>query len=113
VDLAHGIASLGCLRLATRPWIEVNGFDKIRLLLNDGAFNVDLSVTDLRLYEDDQKTPRRDVVDSVMARIRSGVDVILSVGLTRAWQKPGDSQRRHWLQVNNVHLADDPAWRLG
>jgi hypothetical protein len=39
--------------------------------------------------------------------------VILSVGLTRPFRKWGDSEERHWLQVNNIHLEDDPLWQLG
>ena len=44
-------------------------------------------------------------------RIHGGVRVILSVGLARAFQVSGDTARRHWLQVNNLYLEDDPAWK--
>lgn len=44
-------------------------------------------------------------------RIQRGVAVILSVGLARAFQVSGDTARRHWLQVNDLHLEDDPAWK--
>jgi hypothetical protein len=74
--------------------------------------SVDLSVNDLRLYEADHRTPRRDLVSSVQQRLKSGVEAILSVGLTRPWQKRGDTAERHWLQVNNIHLEDDPLWQL-
>jgi hypothetical protein len=47
----------------------------------------------------------------VQGRIEAGVEVILSVGLTRAWRKQNDTAERHWLQVNNIHLKDDPLWR--
>ncbi len=70
-----------------------------------------LSVTDLRLYGEDHKTPRRDLVANVQERLEAGVEVILSVGLTRSWCKPNDTAKRHWLQVNNIHLKDDPLWR--
>jgi hypothetical protein len=111
VDLARGSASLGCLRPPEHPRIEINGRDRIRLHLRDGEFDADLSVTDLRLYEADQRTPRRATVRDIEARLRAGVDVLLSLGLARPWQKPGDSAPRHWLQVNNIHLIDDPGWR--
>ena len=100
-------ASLGCLRLPRRSVLEVDRYDKIRLRLNDGAFAPNLSVTDLRLYEDDQKTPRQEVI----ARLRNQTqneNVLLSVGLARAWKKPGDTDARHWLQVNNLHFESDP-----
>jgi hypothetical protein len=49
----------------------------------------------------------------VQRRIKAGVEVILSVGLTRPWRKQGDTAERHWLQVNNIHLRDAPLWSLG
>ena len=112
VDPGRGSGSLGCLQLRDRPTLYVNGFDKIRLGLNDGNFSVDLSVTDLRLYEDDYRTPRFEIVHDVARRIDQGVPVIIGVGLTQPWQKPGDTESRHWLQANNIHLMDDPIWRL-
>jgi hypothetical protein len=112
VDIGRGTASLGCLVPAAPPTIYIDGFNKVRASVADGACTVDLSVTDLRLFEDDQKTPRTKTVDRTGRRIRAGVSIILSVGLARAWQKPGDTERRHWLQVNNIHLEDDPVWRL-
>ncbi|MGZ6362039.1 MAG: hypothetical protein ACXWP0_10200 [Ktedonobacterales bacterium] len=30
----------------------------------------------------------------------------------RAWKKSEDAQERHWLQVNGIHLADNPAWQV-
>jgi len=38
--------------------------------------------------------------------MQRGTPVILSIGLTRSWQKPGDTKEWHWLQVNNIHLKD-------
>ncbi|MBI2192003.1 MAG: hypothetical protein HYU36_08470 [Planctomycetes bacterium] len=113
VDLGQGNASLGCLIPASAPEIWVDGWDKIRIELTDGTLTPNLSVTDLRLYEDDQKTPRRKLVERIATRIKKGVGVVVAVGLARPWQKPGDTERRHWLQVNNIHLEDDPAWQLG
>jgi hypothetical protein len=65
---------------------------------------------DLRSYGEDQKTPRAKVIADVQRRIRQGARVILSVGLARAFQVSGDTARRHWLQMTNVHLEDDPVW---
>jgi len=36
-------------------------------------------------------------------------DVLLCVGVGRPWA-PEDEEPRHWLQVNNVHLDDNPVW---
>ena len=109
VDVGDGTASLGCLRVE-HPQIAVDANDKIRMRLTDGQFQAIVSVADLRLYEPDHLTPRRALVEQVAQRLADGVAVILSVGLSRPFLKPGDTASHHWLQVNNVHLADDPLW---
>jgi hypothetical protein len=112
VDVGEGSASLGCLKPEKQPWMYVDHRGTVRLVLDYLMPSVDLSVTDLRLYERDGRTPRRDLVQSVHKRLESGVETILSVGLTRPWQKRGDTEERHWLQLNNIHLKDDPLWQL-
>src|SRR5262249_38600569 len=57
-----------------------------------------------------QVSSQREVVVLLACEPRS-VGVILSVGLARAFQASGDTARRHWLQVNNLHLEDDPVWK--
>ena len=37
---------------------------------------------------------------------------MLGVGLTRPFAPTAGEPPLHWLQVNNLHLEDDPAWRL-
>jgi len=111
VDEGTGKASPGCVRLAKQPEIFINGWGKLRARVSDGTFDVDLSVTDLRFYMKDQQTIRVKIVENVQRRIKNGVGVILSVGLARAFQAQGDTARRHWLQVNNIHLEDDPTWQ--
>lgn len=111
VDVGEGHASLGCLAPEERPWLYVDHRGTVRIVLECLTPSVDLSVTDLRLYERDQRTPRRDLVADVQSRLKAGVDAILSVGLTRPWRKQGDTAERHWLQLNNIHLEDDPLWR--
>jgi len=39
-----------------------------------------------------------------------GVPVIVSVGVTRAFAVHEGEPALHWLQINNLHLEDDPAW---
>ena len=107
VGIREGHASLGCLAPKERPSLYVDQRGAIRIALEEA----NLSVADLRLYERDHRTPRRDLVMSVRRRIQAGVEVILSVGLTRLWRKQEDAAERHWLQVNNVHLQDDPLWK--
>jgi hypothetical protein len=113
VDVGEGKGSLGCLKPEKQPWMYVDHRGTVRLVLDYLMPSVDLSVTDLRLYERDGRTPRRDFVRSVQKRLEAGVETILSVGLTRPWQKWNDDAERHWLQLNNIHLKDDPLWQLG
>ena len=112
VDVGEGKGSLGCLRPREQPWMYVDHRGTVRLVLDYLLPSVDMSVNDLRLYERDHRTPRRNLVASVQGRLESGVEAILSVGLTRPWRKRGDDAERHWLQVNNIHLEDAPIWRL-
>ncbi len=112
VDVGEGNASLGCLKPEKQPWLYVDHRGTVRMVLDYLLPSVDLSVNDLRLYERDGRTPRRNLVAGVQRRLEAGVETILSVGLTRPWQKRGDTAERHWLQVNNIHLEDDPLWQL-
>jgi hypothetical protein len=89
------------------PHLDVNPWGKIRLNFSDGTLNLDLSVTDIRLVEKDHKTPRHSPIESVASRFQRTA-AILAVGLARPWLQPGDSAERQWLQVNNIHLKDDP-----
>jgi hypothetical protein len=50
----------------------------------------------------------RNRLASVGYALETGVPVILSVGLTRPFRRDGNDSARHWLQVNNIHLGDDP-----
>jgi hypothetical protein len=111
IEVGEGRASLGCLAQEECPWLYVDHRGTVRMVLECVTPSVDLSVTDLRLYESDHKTPRRNLVANVQERLDAGVEAILSLGLTRPWRKQGDTAERHWLQVNNIHLKDDPLWR--
>ena len=111
VEVGEGQASLGCLKPEKQPWLYVDHRGTVRMVLDYLMPSVNLAVNDLRLYERDHRTPRRDLVAAMQSRLEAGVEAILSVGLTRPWRKRGDTAERHWLQVNNIHLRDDPLWR--
>jgi hypothetical protein len=108
LPLGHGIASLGCLRPAHRPALFISRRGRVRARLHDDGQDLNLSVTDLRLYEEDQATPKREMVNHVMKEMAGDCEVILSVGLTRPFQGPGRPAAEHWLQVNNLHLSTHP-----
>lgn len=117
VKAEAGQASLGCLVPSGRPelypWPREGGPDQIRMRVSDGELDLDLSVTDIRLYGDDRVTPDSAAVQRVSERLAGDGAVVVSVGLTRPFTSSPDSPPVHWLQVNNIHLEADPAWRLG
>jgi len=106
VDLHHGSASLGCLRfdgpieLATR-------FSQVRARLQMDERWLDLSVTDLRLYDSSYAPDTRRVAE-LARRLNQGRPTVLAVGLTRPWKKSGDSVEYHWLQINNIFVEGKP-----
>lgn len=112
VARGKGMVSLGCLKPAMRPRLSLDGFGKLRMRVSDGVMEASVPVTDLRIFEDDHKTIRSDVVADVNRRLERGLRVILSVGLSRPYAKPGDDEERHWLQVNGIHIEDNPVWQV-
>ena len=118
VEVGHGVASLGCFLPPRRPNLFLQRRDplsggRIRLQLVSGPHVFEVSVTDLRLYCADHVTPDPDVVQRVAERLQDGPEAILGVGLTRQFRLTPEEPPLHWLQVNNLHFADDPCCRLG
>ena len=105
-----GAASLGCIAPKRAPALAVDRFDRIRALLADENAFHDLPVTDLRLYENEHQFPRQEVVDNINERLARGVPVIVGVGVTRLFAASQGEPALHWLQINNLHLEDDPTW---
>jgi hypothetical protein len=110
VEAGMGIRSLAVIRARRRPVLEIDArYGRLQLRFGDSDPPTYLAVTDVRFYEPDHRTVRRDTVDDVVRRIRSGVDVYLMLGLARAYKAPADDRERHWLQLNGLCLADRPA----
>lgn len=116
VPEGRGVASLGTLRPAAPPRLYVttrpDGRRSIRIRVRDDELDLSVSVTDLRLHGADGESPDEERVQAVNRRMEEGEDVLLSVGLTRAFASASDREPVHWLQVNNVHLERTPCWRL-
>jgi len=112
-----GSASLGCLRPRDPPQLYLaaarDGKRQIRIKFTDGAMRADASVTDLRLYGDDHATPDADKVRGVAKWILDSEGVLLGVGLTRKFRPSEQAAYVHYLQVNNIHLKEEPTWQLG
>lgn len=118
--VGEGTVSLGCFRPSKAPRLSCvkqpsSGKLRIRMHIADGELEADVGVTDIRLHEDDHVTPNRAAVEVLDRRIRQSAEVILGVGLTRAFKSstPHGEQEAHWLQVTNIHLREDPGWELG
>jgi hypothetical protein len=102
-----GAASLGHLALQHPFNITINQWGKLRALLHDSNTEPEISVTDFRLWRCDHQTPRLKLIAELSNRIQS-VPAVLAVGLTRPFQKSPTAPALHWLQLNNIHLQDDP-----
>lgn len=111
VDEGNGKASLGCLLPKGRISIEIDSrYDTVKLRFKDQGNDLLVGVTDVRLFEQNQKTPKVKAIQDINRRLGAGVPCILSVGLSRAFIKKNDTEKRHYLQVNNLHLEDNPCW---
>lgn len=112
-DEGCGAASLGCLRPSQTPELFVSENGNLRLNVQlDGAERL-LPVTDRRCYRiaDGSFVVAGDVVEALQARLAGRTEVLLTVGLTRSRRlHDNDPRPRHWLQVNNIHLAGAPLW---
>lgn len=115
-DEGKGTASLGCLRVTSRCRLYLkprgNRPQQPRLSFRQNGDDYDLGVTDIRLYDDARVHPVKETVARVGQQLQKGGPVILSVGLTRSFSSSMDFPAQHWLQVNNIHLPDNPCWRL-
>lgn len=106
-----GQVSLGNLILRQPPHIYVTDDGRLRIQFSDKAGSeLILAVTDVRFYEGDHWLLKRAAVEHAARWCKEGGQIILSVGLSRLWQKPSDSAPRHWLQVNNLHFENNPFW---
>jgi len=119
-DVGRGRCSLGCFRPSQTPGLccvlqAASGKTRIRMRITDGELDAEVGVTDVRLHEDDHVTANRTLVEETARRIERSEEVVLGVGLTRAFTSstPHGEEEAHWLQVTNIHFKEDPIWPLG
>ena len=115
IDLGKGIASLGCFRCQKSPLLKVVARPpkpaQLRLAVTDPLLgDLDLPVTDIRLYGQDHQTPNAALAEKLNERFRRKERVILAVGVGRPFPPPPAADAAHWLQVNNIHLIPAPAY---
>lgn len=110
VQVGMGDRSLAVIKPRRRPKLEIEAtYGRLQLRFDEPDHPPTyLPVTDVRFYEPDHSTIRRDAVDDVAHRLRSGVDAHLMLGLARAFQARNDDRERHWLQLNGLVLSDRP-----
>jgi hypothetical protein len=86
---------------------------RLRMKLQTGRIPLSVAVTDIRLYAPDHVTPDPTAVVAANERLKSSAEVLLSVGLSRAYSDwLSHEPERHWLQINNLHFVENPFWRL-
>jgi hypothetical protein len=104
----EGMASLGIFRPRSCPTLTLS-FGRLRLGIVDPELGaLSLPITDVRLYVLATNAVNNRRATLLEDRLRRR-EALLSVGVGRAWAQNG-GQLRHWLQVNNVHLDDNPLW---
>ncbi len=107
-----GARSLAVLR--TQGTVTVNvetdygGKQQVRVVFNSDLGELDLGTTDLRVYNNDY-TVNKEAVSRVQDLLKSSDEILLGVGLARAFARKGD-RKRHWLQANAIYTESDPAW---
>lgn len=80
-------------------------FGNLYLELDPPNMPAKLRVTDVRFYEADHKTVKRDVVDDVSRRLAAGETAYAMLGLARAMHD-NDGGYVHWLMANGLCLSD-------
>ena len=104
-----GTGSLGFIAPVTEPKLTIRDYQngpRLRIQVTDGELDLDAAVTDIRFFSTEGE-PRKETVQSVNGRIQAGAECVLSVGVGHPYPP---SEPQHWLQVNGIHLADDPLW---
>lgn len=115
VEPGHGTVSLGILKPQGRVSLHIKHrpgkHAQIRASWQGRRSACDVGITDIRLY--DWRTdyaPHLDRVKRLNARLESGDEAILCVGLTRAFASSPDFSPVHWLQANNIYPKSVGNW---
>lgn len=96
----EGDCSLVLLEWNESPHIFINSNGRLRFSLSD---QIELSVTDVRLYNNALRAPDAEKVRRLNEALQQQPNVILALGLGRAWSPTPAKPPLHYLQLNNVH----------
>ncbi len=103
VPEGKGKCSLVIVRTTGPLRVHINAAGRLRLAWRD---DIELPVTDLRLYHDDLRTPDAVRVQRLQHQLAAGGETFLCFGLGRPFEG------FHWLQLNSIHLSADPDRQL-
>lgn len=104
VPAGRGERSLAVIEIHA-PEVYINRWGNLYVDIEGADTKANLRVTDVRFYEADHKTVKRDVMETVRGRLASGVKTYAMLGLARPmWDDDGGQV--HWLQCNGLCLAD-------
>ncbi len=103
VPKGKGRCSLLIVRTTDPVRVRINAGGRLRLQWQD---DLDLPITDVRLFSDDMRTPVPERVRWAQEQLAVGGEVLLCFGLGRPYEE------LHWLQLNNFHMSASPEWQL-
>jgi hypothetical protein len=109
-----GLRSLGCYWASDGRLFVDHSRERrrVRFAWQAGGHSFNVPVTDIRLYDEDHVTPCETTIRQLADQIAARPRVLVSVGLSRPFRKTADDPPRHWLQINNFHLEENPCWTL-
>ena len=97
-----GIASLGVWRSQSKPKLLIYE-DKLKLECDCASGPKRFTVTDVCLHQDDLVSIDKQKLSSLRSAIAASSQVLLCVGLSRAWATADIDEPAHWMQVNGIH----------
>jgi hypothetical protein len=103
VSEGKGKCSLVIVRTTEMLRVHINAEGRLRLAWEN---EIELPITDLRLFDKDLRTPDTAKAQSLQQQLEVGSETFLCFGLGRPFEG------FHWLQLNNIHLSTNPAWQL-
>ena len=103
VPEGKGKCSLVIVRTTEALRVHISAEGRLRLAWEN---DIELPITDLRLFNNDLRTPDTVKAHWVQNQLALGGEAFLCFSLSRPFEG------FHWLQLNNIHLSTSPGWQL-